>query len=221
MAEKYGTIPPKFTAAWFDYVWTYYRWHIIIPIVAIAFAALTLYQCTHKIPYDAEVLYAGHAVFSDKQEEEIQEGLAKYCSDVNGDGETLVFFQQINFSDKPGTEEMDYNMQTKLDLQLHADEIYLFLFDKYEADIMIDRDSTELVYVPVSDWADKMPEEDMLYTKDGVAYAVSLAGNQKIKDIGINTDDIYITVRINNKEDDKSAAVFENSIRMANALIGD
>lgn len=216
MAEKYGTIPPRFTAAWFEYVWTYYKWHILIPVFVIAFAAFTLYQCTHRVQYDAEIVYAGHRVFTDTQMQQIPEEFAKYSRDVNADGETRVFFQQINFTDMPGSEEMDYNMQMKLDLQFQRGETYIFIFDKQETDIMIGRESAELIYAPVSEWADTMPDADKLYTKDGVAYAVSLANNEKIKEIGINTDDIYLTVRC--RADNEK---YENAVQLANALISE
>ena len=221
MAEKYGTIPPKFTPAWFDYVWTYYKWHIIIPLAVIVFAGVTMYQCTHRPQYDAEVIYAGHTVFSDAQTEEIPLGFAQYVDDVNDDGEQTVFFQQINFSDEPGMEEMDYNMQMKLDLQFQRGETFLFLYDKSETDIMIARESAELIYLPVTEWADTMPDADLLYTKDGVPYAVSLADNQKIKDIGINTDDIYLTLRINYSDGEDIAKKYENAKKLANALISE
>ena len=221
MAEKYGTIPPKFTHAWFDYVWTYYKWHIIIPLAVILFTLVTMYQCTHRPQYDAELIYAGHVVFSDTQIDEIPAGLAQYVDDVNGDGEKTVFFQQINFSDEPGMEEMDYNMQMKLDLQFQRGETFLFIYDKSETDIMIARESAELIYLPVTEWADTMPDEDMLYTKDGIPYAVSLADNKKIKDIGINTDDIYLTLRINYSDSDDIAQKYENAKKLANALISE
>ena len=221
MAEKYGTIPPKFTLAWFEYVWTYYKWHIIIPIAVILFAGITMYQCTHRPKYDAEIIYAGHVVFTDSQVKEIPVGFAQYVDDVNGDGKQMVFFQQINFSDQAGMEEMDYNMQMKLDLQFQRGETFLFLYDKSETDIMIARESAELIYLPVTEWADKMPAEDMLYSKDGVPYAVSLANNKKIKDIGIKTDDLYLTLRINYSEGDDIARKYENAKKLANALISE
>ena len=221
MAEKYGTIPPKFTGAWFEYVWTYYKWHIIGPLAVILFTATTVYQCTHRPQYDAEIIYAGHIVFADSQAEEIPLGFAQYTDDVNGDGEQTVFFQQISFSDEPGMEEMDYNMQMKLDLQFQRGETFLFIYDKAEADVMISRESAEEIYLPVTEWADTMPAEDKLYTKDGVPYAVSLANNQKIKDIGINTDDIYLVLRINYSDKEDMAAKYENAKKLANALISE
>ena len=222
MAEKYGTIPPKFTKAWFGYVWTYYKWHIIGPLAVIAFIAVTIYQCTHRPQFDVEMIYAGHVVFSQAQVEEIPLGLAKYVDDVNGDGENNVFFQQINFSDDPGMEEMDYNMQMKLDLQFQRGETFLFMYDKAEADMMISRESADMIYVPVNEWADTMPSEDKLYMKDGVPYAVSLANNQKVKDAGINTDDIYLALRIDYRDEKgEFTAKFENAKKLANALISE
>ncbi len=222
MAEKYGTIPPKFTGAWFGYVWTYYKWHIIGPLAVIAFIAVTLYQCTHRPQYDSEIIYAGHVVFSQNQLEEIPLGMERYVDDVTGDGEQKVFFQQVNFSDEPGMEEMDYNMQMKLDLQFQRGETFLFMYDKSEADMMISRESASEIYVPVNEWAETMPSEDKLYTKDGVPYAVSLANNPKIKDIGINTDDLYLALRINYRDDKgKFADKFENAKKLANALISE
>ena len=30
MAEKYGEIPPRFTRAWWNYFWYYYKWRVVI-----------------------------------------------------------------------------------------------------------------------------------------------------------------------------------------------
>lgn len=217
MAEKYGTIPKRFTSAWFDYVWTYYKWHIIIPIVIIVFAMVTLYQCTHRTQYDCTVYYAGEKVFSEKQVQLIEAEAAKYIDDVNGDGEKLFDFQQINFQNTAGTEEMDYNLQLKLDLQLHTHSTYIFLFDKNEADLMFSRDGTDMTYLPVDEWADTAPSEDRLYKKDGTAYAVYIGESENVKNIGINTDDLYLTLCRNN--DDKPEEEYANYIRFANYLI--
>ena len=32
MAEKYGTVPKKFTSAWWEYFWDYYKWHTIATV---------------------------------------------------------------------------------------------------------------------------------------------------------------------------------------------
>ena len=43
MAEKYGEVPPKFTKKWWEYFWDYYKWHVIITVVAVLIASVT--QC--------------------------------------------------------------------------------------------------------------------------------------------------------------------------------
>ncbi len=219
MAEKYGVIPKKFTGEWFDYVWTYYKWHMIIPITVIIFTAVTIYQCTHRPKYDADVIYAGQTVFSDSQMKEIPLGMAQYCDNIDGDGETRVSFQQINFSRRAGSEEMDYNLQMKLDLQFQRNNAYLFIFDKTEADLMIGREEEDLIYSPVEEWAASMPSEDKLYMKNGKAYAVSLADNEVIKRLGIKTDDLYLVLRVNNGGEE-SEARYTNAKKLANGLLG-
>lgn len=220
MAEKYGTIPKRFTADWFDYVWTYYKWHIMGPIFVIIFVLVTVYQCTHRTQYDLNIVYAGGMSFSDAQVEMIESEAASYADDVNGDGEVLVNFQQINFQNVAGSEEMDYNLQMKLDLQLQTKSTYLYIWDKDETDLMLARDEIDLVYVPVEDWAE-CDVSDRLYSVDGgTAYAVYIGENERVKSLGINTDDLYLIIAQNNT----GAATEEeyaNYIKFANSLISE
>ena len=221
MAEKYGTIPKRFTKEWFDYVWTYYKWHIIAPVMVFIFVGYTVYQCANRIPYDANLIYAGYKVFTDNQTKEISSGLSQYANDINGDGDTLVSFRQINFSDSAGMEEMNYNMQMKLDLQLQTSEAYVYIFDERQTELMLGREKEDLIYLPVEKWADKMPSDDMLYTVNGVAYGVSLRDNEKIKALGINSSDLYMIVKQNYSDEEEEILRFENAKKIAAALISE
>lgn len=219
MAEKYGTIPKKFTKEWFDYVWTYYKWHIIGTLLVILCTSYTLYECTHKTQYDTDVIYAGYKMFTDARAKEISSNLSAYADDINGDGQVLVSFRQINFSGDAGMEEMDYNMQMKLDLQLQTNAAYAYIFDDRETELMLSREEEDLIYLPVSEWAENMPSDDMLYTKNGVAYGVSLKDNEKIKALGINSDNLYMIVKQNYSDKEEEILKFENAKKLAAALI--
>lgn len=219
MAEKYGTIPKRFTKEWFDYVWTYYKWHIMAPIIVFAFVGYTAYECTHRTPYDTDVIYAGYKIFTEGQTDEISKNLAFYANDINEDGQTLVSFRQINFSGDAGMEETDYNMQMKLDLQLQTDAAYAYIFDEKETKLMLEREEEDLIYLPVTEWASIMPSDDMLYSKNGVAYAVSLKDNEKVKALGINSDDLYMIIKQNHSKDEEEILKFENAKKIADALI--
>ena len=48
MAEKYGEVPPKFTKKWWEYFWDYYKWHVIITVVAVLIASVTIVQCATR-----------------------------------------------------------------------------------------------------------------------------------------------------------------------------
>ena len=65
MAEKYGEVPPKFTKKWWEYFWDYYKWHVIITVVAVLIASVTIVQCATRPKYDMNVVYAGHMNYSE------------------------------------------------------------------------------------------------------------------------------------------------------------
>ena len=44
MAEKYGTIPKRFTPEWWEYFWMYYKVHTIAITLVILAVAITVYQ---------------------------------------------------------------------------------------------------------------------------------------------------------------------------------
>ena len=52
MAEKYGEVPPKFTKKWWEYFWDYYKWHVIITVVAVLIASVTIVQCATRPKYE-------------------------------------------------------------------------------------------------------------------------------------------------------------------------
>ena len=217
MAEKYGTIPPRFTGAWFEYVWTYYKWHILIPVFAIIFAAVTIAQCATRPKYDLTITYAGHMIYSDNEIAALNELLLPEVEDIDGNGEPALFIQQLSFSDQMGNEEFDYAMQTKLDVQLGEEDSYLFLYDETELEMMINREASDEIYVSVSEWGENIPA-DKIYEKDGYQYAVNLNDSKILKDNGIYCEDLYAVIRHNYSENEKSVNAAANAVRLANIL---
>ena len=92
MAEKYGTVPPKFTKAWWGYFWDYYKWHVIITVAAVVIAAVTIVQCANRPKYDMNVIYAGHMNYSDEEIEKMQNLLSEYIEDIDGNGKKSIFY---------------------------------------------------------------------------------------------------------------------------------
>lgn len=219
MAEKYGTVPPKWTKEWWDYFWYYYKWRVLFIAFAVVCVAVTVTQCVTRERYDMTVTYAGQKMYTEEEITRLTDGIEEYIDDVDGNGKKSVFFQQLNFMNTPGSEEYDYASQTKLDLEFHNEQSFLFLHDLAELENMVGRDSAKEIYVPVSEWADVMPDEELLYSKDGTAYAVNLKGSAFLAQNGIYRDDLYVILRRNYKDDEKNNLAFSSSVKTANNLI--
>lgn len=218
MAEKYGTVPPKFTKKWWEYFWYYYKWHVIITAAAVLVAAVTIVQCASRPKYDMNIVYAGHMNYSETEIEKTQELLAEYITDIDGNGKKAIDFQQLMFSDGMGNEEYDYAMQTKLDLTFTDDGTFVYLMDEIEAKLYIQRESVGEAFENTDVYAEDTNAE-ILRAEDGTGYAVNLKDSAFLKENEIYCDDLYLLVRKNNKNDEKNTQSYEDALRIAEELI--
>lgn len=218
MAEKYGTVPPKFTKKWWEYFWYYYKWHVIITAAAVLVAAVTIVQCASRPKYDMNIVYAGHMNYSETEIEKTQELLAEYITDIDGNGKKAIDFQQLMFSDGMGNEEYDYAMQTKLDLTFTDDGTFVYLMDEIEAKLYIQRESVGEAFENTDVYAEDTNAE-ILRAEDGTGYAVNLKDSAFFKENEIYCDDLYLLVRKNNKNDEKNTQSYEDALRIAEELI--
>lgn len=218
MAEKYGTIPPKYTKAWWGYFWEYYKWHVIITAAALVIAAVTIVQCASRPQYDMNVVYAGHMNYSEREAEAIEKIISENITDVDGNGESSVLFQPLVFLDTTGSAEYDYAVQTKLDMTFMEDCTFIYLMDEQQAKIQVERDSAADAFEAVSDWAGETGAQ-VLTDKNGTGYAVSLADSTAFKENDVFCDDLYILVRRNYKDDEANVKSHEDSLNAAAVLI--
>lgn len=218
--EKYGEIPPRFSGAWFGYIWEYYKWHILGTVFAIVLIAVWLFQCTHRVKYDMTIVYAGHMTYSEEQQAKICEKAAEYIPDIDGNEKVNIYFQPLVFSDKAGNEEYDYAVQTKLDLTFVDDYAYIYLMDEIETALYMQRDSITDIFEPVSAFADGTDAKTFSGESDGIAHAVSLAGSSILKENGIDSDNLYLMVRKNtNPDEEKDIKSHDGAIEFAKALM--
>lgn len=219
MAEKYGTVPPRWTKEWWEYFWDYYKLHVILIAAAVILTAFTLGQCAMKPKYDMTITTTGHIIYTEEELEHMAEVYSSLAEDVDGNGKKSVFVQQINFMNKQGSEEYDLASQMKLDVEFLNDCSFLFLFDKEELENALNRESAQQLYMSVTEWADDVLSEDMLVSKDGVPYAVKLDNSTFMAENNIYHEDMYLVVCENYKSDDKNKLAHESSVRIANTLI--
>lgn len=225
MAEHYGVVPKKFTKEWWPYFWMYYKWHTIGIAFALMLIIITAVQCATSEKYDVVVNYMGKTYFAPEAAEEFQAALEPLIEDVDGNGENNVFFQQLTLSSTSGAEERDYALQVKHDLALSDDTSYLYLYDKEEAELMLARDSSDDVYLPLDEWCDaamlEAAEEKgaVLYSESGAPLAVLAQGSEFLEGLGMDTSDIYVAIRKNYSDEEINLAAYRSAEVMANAIL--
>ena len=221
MAEKYGVVPPKFSKEWWPYYWTYYKWHTIAALFIIFSIAFTIQQKLTAPKYDLNVTYTGGVAVSEEIDGKLQEIINSLTDDIDQNGKSAAYFQQLIISNDQRNAEYDLAMRTKLMVEFQNDCSFIFLMDEDMLVPMMMSDAFDGVFLPVSEWADGEVGEDVLYKAEGedIAYAVNLKNSKILKDASVPCENMYAAICVNNKEGEKNAAAFENSKKIVNALL--
>ena len=225
MAEKYGTIPPRFTKEWWEYFWMYYKGYVLgIGFLLIALI-ITVCQIATRPHYDTTIMYAGALSFPEEVTEFIENEVSPLCEDVDNNGEKSVMFNQLNII--PG-QDVEYSvaMSEKLYLTLAADEVYIYILDSEVALPYLEEGSNSSVFVPLSEWCKKDVTEDMVYSVNGTAYGINVAESEIFTKIATennaNFSNSYIFMRYQPRKDQKEQkAGYEAAKKLAKRLIGD
>ena len=206
--EVYGEKPQKFTAKWWEYVWEYYKWHIICVLFAIFMLVTTLHQCATKPKYDLKITAVTEQELVMSQTDTLTEMAQGVISDATGNGEIEAFFMPIVMNDKSDPQMAQANY-TKFTVEMSMPEAYVFIMSKKYVDMV---EGSEL-FETTDIWAGGSADEEL----------VSLEGNEKLAALGIDTKELYLGVaRIaeGNKENELEKARYENGVLFARHLLG-
>ena len=218
MAEKYGTVPKKFTSAWWEYFWDYYKWHTIATVFVAGCIGITAYQCATREVYDTSVTYGGKLVFDTESTTRLELAFEENTSDADKNGEVNVFFMpcSINNEDQANAE---YNMavMTKLDLSLQDETSYLFIYDKAQLDAQIARETFTEAFVPVDEWV-KNPDAQNIINWENSDFAYCLKDSKILNDAGVKCDDMYAVLKGCYSDKPEALASFESAKELALAI---
>ncbi|MBQ3037750.1 MAG: hypothetical protein IJD30_01090 [Clostridia bacterium] len=219
MAEKYGTIPKKFTKAWWEYFWEYYKVHTIVSAVVVVAVVSTIYGVLTAPKYDFYMTYATGGYIDNDSVNKVGEVLSEYIEDTNQNGEKLVSSSCYTFSD--GEQDAQYlsTMITKLHLDFVVDEVMLFVFSEDKTKYYFDSNSLSGAFKPVGEWVTDKNSDLKTYSFYGEEYAVSLENSKVLKDAGIKCDDLYVAVRAYETDDEEVKSRMRSAIAVANELI--
>lgn len=186
-----------------EYIWDYYKWHIIIAVTVIIVLAVSAYKYINKERYDAEIIYAGDFYYTSEYEEAVN-SLALLGIDTDGDGEKKLKLDQFCYS---GTVSYEYKMTMTVTLQniIGSGKAKIIWLDE-ERLSLIAEDMRDYI-VPVKEWAPEATTED--------GYSVSLKDSRELNLRGIPSDGVYMVLV---RPDKKESGEYKNMKQIASAL---
>lgn len=219
MAEKYGTIPKRFTPEWWEYFWMYYKVHTIAIALVILAVAFTVYQVCTQPKYDLNIAYVNNLFLDENTQGELLEEICGQIEDLDENGEKSVYVESLVFSEDSVEAEYNTAVITKLNLQYVTDDILLFVFSEEKGRYLFQDNSLDGLFQPVSDWLNDGVElsEDELYKVGDKAYGVKIS-NTALKDMP--GEALYVAVRnLRPDSDEKVLKRLKESKKVANYLI--
>lgn len=220
MAERIDK-PKKMTRDWFRYIWDYYKVHILCVAAVAVLIVITAVEVLNTVHYDVNLNYIATNVLSSSVSENLSAKAEENIADTNGDGEKHVSVTQMNFTDEAMQDgNQILALENKLMAVFASDEEMLFILDEYMLRDVLEISATEGIFIPVEEWANSEIAEDRLYNYGGGVYAVSLEESAILNEMGIDSSDMYVVVKMNySPEDEALQKNYENCVTLANALV--
>lgn len=221
--EKYGTIPKKFTKAWWEYFWEYYKWHTIVTLSVIVMISSFVYSNVTRTKYDMYMSYVGTAPFFDVSREYFEELFVPVTEEITENEKIDISFDTYSFDASeepdPANAEMVSAMNMKFMAELEAGDCYLYF---------ITTGNLESYYGLTDGMADASlyagENAEFFTDANGRACAVSLNGNEKLTKAGVDCSDLYLAVRSiyeRDKNNETKTKIYENSLKIAEFIVGE
>lgn len=219
MAEKYGEIPKKFTKDWWEYIWDYYKVHILV-IVAIMLLIIFGYnQQRNMEKYDFNVNFIDNSYMLETEFDLLKNTINELIDDTDQNGVKSTLIQEFPISDATEDAQFTQAILSKLQLQFVTQDTMLYIFDKDTSKYIFNSQDYQEAFMPVDEWLKTDVTNDLLYTYNGVSRAVSLKNSSLLKNSSILDKDLYIAVRSFTTDDEKILNTINLSKKVANALM--
>lgn len=115
--------------------WYYYKIHTIVAVFVLILIGVTVYQAVTQEKYDLEIDYYGQQYISEEQQKEIEDTLAQYIDDVDGDGQKKV---HLIVNSALNDEEYAMYANTKFTAELSAAAYSAYILDESKYKMIAD-----------------------------------------------------------------------------------
>lgn len=211
--EVYGVKPKKFTKAWWEYFWDYYKIHVLCVAFAAVLIGVTAVQCATRPSYDLQIDFASQFGVLPEYEQNIADLASKVIADADGDEKVEPYVLTFDLRDGGVVvAEHSMAMNTKFAIEQAYPEAYVFIVSEKYAKVSEDNGIME----DSSVWAEEIENEGGM---------VSLAGSAALSEIGIDAGASELFVGVvalteEKKQDETECRRYENGVRFARYLLG-
>ena len=201
--EVYGTKPKIFTKDWWPYFWDYYKLHTISVILAAVAIISFVSDCKNQKNYDLQIDLITENQVSEETLDKLLDTVYEKIDDVTENGKTEAYINYLDMSENGDPQYMEA-MHTKMMIETGYTEAFVFLVSKKYADYM----SEVGVFKPSSEWTD---------SESYNGYLINLENCEILKDLGIDTGDLYLGI-VNFRERDKKSEIEKNRPKQKNGI---
>ena len=206
--EVYGEKPKRFTKEWWEYFWDYYKWHTIGGIVVLILVVSTIVECANRKNYDLQIDYISEKGLSLQAQDGLVALMEKNIDDATQNGKTEAFLTYLDMN-KNNDPQYVQAMTTKYAVEVGNTDAFVFLVSKDYADQLLEGE----MLLETKEWCDAEPYMD---------YFVNLSDSKALKDIGVNTEDLYVCVlKLGDGNSEEKLLKQKNGINFAKFLIGE
>lgn len=159
---------------------------VLIAIVVFLGLIVCVKSCIDRKTPDITLAYIGDGFIDRTLFEENMKNLSPFCADIDSDGEINIDMMEISFSEELGQADRQNASQRMANAVGAGVARVYFIEEKY----VINNASSGV-------FADIAALGDGFKNAEGQVVAVSVKGNEKVRELGIEPDeDLYIAVRI-------------------------
>ena len=219
MAEKYGTIPKRFTVEWWKYFWYYYKWHTIATAFVLFMIGSTIHSCVTAEKFDLNILHMGNISFGDDNSAAVELALEEFIEDIDQNEEKNISLVSMAYSGEQQNAEYDMAIQTKFYLSFQDDNSYVYLLDADMCADMAQNNTLQDFFLPLSEWG--IDVEANIPTEKGGEYALSLEGSKILEENGCNSKNLCIMIKplMQNKKIETEKLAQKNGFKVVQELL--
>lgn len=185
-----------------EYIWDYYKIHIIATLIAIVAVSSFVYSYVTKVEYVFNL-----TILCNDMDENARVNLEKQITNyVVGKGEKRkrAAVEVMPITDTGNSSPMTAQYMQKFMVKLAAGEIDLVIFDRS----MLETYTKQEALVKLDDIVNDKSVQGVSDNTKGV-YAVEADNNKILKDVGFNTKDKLVGIISSGKQKEKAVSVLK------------